>query len=695
MKFYDFYFDEYIISSLFFSFFTHDLFKTNSSLFYFFFYHLLQENRDKDYIIDFSNDFFKKIKNIHSEKIDGFHFPTNSFGSFGRSPENSFSSARSDHEKIDYSTFIHSIPKNSFLSSAEPPPKLLIYSPEQSEEKTKKILSQHPEFLKYFFPFFTLLEETLPKPKIPNIEMNPFFNKKNNSLDDFNNYIIFGPPCSGKYSQSLLLFFLLSPSLLKYQKKILLQNDKFKFFFFISDIHYEIDISLLGCNSKLIWADLFSYIIDMISVNPLKKGIILCKNFDSIHNELLETFYSYIQHYNHNLSNIKISFVIITENISFIPNNIINICNVLSIPKPNLNIYKKILNIVEKSPSFNFPTNSVDCSPERREDEKMISQERVVDGSTGSDTKIPMNLSERINSFDEGSDEVKNEFYGLKCRKIIDKTYDNFPTNSFGRSPENSFLSERIEDEKMDKSVHESRHPRDKVDFFQKILTTPLHNKKINLHFILKSISDMDVNENMTVSNLKNIKEIHTESMLKSNFSTNSFCRSPEKMNNEKEKVEHSSSHEEMPKNLLNIICDGIIHEMINYQKINMLKFRDMIYDILIYNLNVYDCVWYIIEFFVEWENPLKKISLSGESIDSFDGRSVESNFPANSFGRSPENSFSSDRTVNEFFGLESIKIRKILKKTYSFLKYYNNNYRPIYHLEHFFYYMLVIIHDI
>jgi hypothetical protein len=584
-----------------------------------FFYNLLQENRDKETIIDFTIDLFKKIK--HLEKTDGYPAICSAIDS---SDENTF--------YIDYLR-----DKNRTFKGISDTDTKLRDSQERSDGKTPihspsfSIKSHHQEFIKYFFPFFTLpihiplhsvLAETLSNPKmnlsersvhkfeintckttdIMNIEMNHFFNKKNNSLDDFNNYIIYGPPSSGKYSQSLLLFFLLSPSLLKYQKKILLQNDKFKFFFFISDIHYEIDISLLGCNSKLIWADLFSYIIDMISVNPLKKGIILCKNFESIHNELLETFYSYMQHYNHNLSNIKISFVIITENISFIPNNIINICNVLSIPKPDLNIHEKILNIIENSPSF-------------------ISEEH-------------------------GNMETEDNLH-------------------FSQINENSLPATE--------NCHESvPDQRDKVDFFQKISTTSLHNKKINLHSILKSISDID-DINTSVPKINNIKEIHTVNMLKSKsvFSeqTNSFIE--------------GNKNVEMPKNLLNMICDGIIHEMINYQKINMLKFRDMIYDILIYNLNVYECVWYIIEFFVEWDNPVKKSHTEQNKIN-------QSSVPFRSVIRE-----GGIEPKNEFIGIECRKIKKILKKTHTFLKHYNNNYRPIYHLEHFFYYMLVIIHDI
>ena len=36
-----------------------------------------------------------------------------------------------------------------------------------------------------------------------------------------------------------------------------------------------------------------------------------------------------------------------------------------------------------------------------------------------------------------------------------------------------------------------------------------------------------------------------------------------------------------------------------------------------------------------------------------------------------------------------------ILSRLYIFFKYYNNNYRPIYHLESIIYYLIKIIHEL
>ena len=85
---------------------------------------------------------------------------------------------------------------------------------------------------------------------------------------------------------------------------------------------------------------------------------------------------------------------------------------------------------------------------------------------------------------------------------------------------------------------------------------------------------------------------------------------------------------------------------MIFIEDTQFLKFRDVLYDIFIYNLDITDCVWYIISTLVE-KNKIDDADLS-----------------------------------------------KILIKTYCFFQYYNNNYRPIYHLENYLFYLIKVIHN-
>ena len=94
------------------------------------------------------------------------------------------------------------------------------------------------------------------------------------------------------------------------------------------------------------------------------------------------------------------------------------------------------------------------------------------------------------------------------------------------------------------------------------------------------------------------------------------------------------------------IICNKIISNIININDLDFLKFRDILYDIFIYNLDITDCIWYILSSLVE-QKKIKNEHLS-----------------------------------------------QIMIRTYCFFQYYNNNYRPIYHLENYLFYLTKLIHN-
>jgi hypothetical protein len=297
-------------------------------------------------------------------------------------------------------------------------------------------------------------------------KLDKIYEKFPKSLDQLKNLIFYGPNGTGKYTQMLKSIRKYSPTELKYEKKISLTYNKQQYFFKISDIHYEIDMSLLGCNSKLLWHEIYQQIIDIISAKTDKSGIIVCKYFHDIHSELLENFYSYMQQNNSN--SIDLKFIIITEEISFIPDNVINCCEIINISRPTKTSYIKCVK-----------------------------------------TKLPAKLK-----------------------------------------PEN-------------------------------------------------------------ITNIK-ILHIYNEDLM----------------------LQYK------------IICNKIIHNLININDLQFLKFRDVLYDIFIYNLDITDCIWYILSSLIE-QKFIKREHLS-----------------------------------------------KIMIKTYTFFQYYNNNYRPIYHVENYLLYLVKLIHN-
>ena len=189
---------------------------------------------------------------------------------------------------------------------------------------------------------------------INNFENEKKINKKydnyiSNLSDDINNIpniILYGPPGSGKYSEALKIVLKYSATKLKYEKKMIVKASKNEHIIKISDIHYEIDMENLTCNSKLLFNDIYKNIVDVIESSKEKKGIILCKNYHNINSEIIDIFYSYMQK---NLySNIVIKFILLTENISFIPENIKHVCKILYYSKLSVSNYIKLSNSYNK-----------------------------------------------------------------------------------------------------------------------------------------------------------------------------------------------------------------------------------------------------------------------------------------------------------------------------------------------------------
>ena len=181
------------------------------------------------------------------------------------------------------------------------------------------------------------------KKKNLHVELENTFSNNFKDVEFKSNLIYYGPPGTGKYTQALNYIYPYSESKLKYERKLTLNfQNKREFIIKISDIHFEIDMELLGCNAKLLWNDIYNNILDILSARQNHTGIILCKNFHKIHSELLDIFYSYLQTLTH--KNIHLHYVFTTESISFIPDDIINRCKIMPVKRPTKNAYKKILN---------------------------------------------------------------------------------------------------------------------------------------------------------------------------------------------------------------------------------------------------------------------------------------------------------------------------------------------------------------
>lgn len=142
-------------------------------------------------------------------------------------------------------------------------------------------------------------------------------------LKDSIHLIVYGPCGVGKYTYVLQWMKKYSHSQLKNEKKMVIDTVCIKF----SDIHYEVDMELLGCNSKTLWNDVYQQILDIIQSKPEKHGFIVCKNMHKINKELLDVLYSYMQ-----IDCIR--FIFITEAVSFLPPPILSKCKIIPLRIP-------------------------------------------------------------------------------------------------------------------------------------------------------------------------------------------------------------------------------------------------------------------------------------------------------------------------------------------------------------------------
>ena len=167
--------------------------------------------------------------------------------------------------------------------------------------------------------------------------------KKNfpDKIENMQNMILYGPAGVGKYSQALYGIQKYSTSELKYERKLNIEHSRGLYNIKISDIHFEIDMSLLGCNAKILWNSIYMNILDIVSTRPERTAIVLCKNFHKIHSELLDVFYSYMQSLSH--KNVHLVYILMTEHVGFIPFNIINRSIIVSLRRPTRSAYEKCI----------------------------------------------------------------------------------------------------------------------------------------------------------------------------------------------------------------------------------------------------------------------------------------------------------------------------------------------------------------
>ena len=151
-------------------------------------------------------------------------------------------------------------------------------------------------------------------------------------VEAFEHVILYGAAGVGKYTQALRILRNYSDHNLKYEKKVAVEHNDSMYMIKLSDVHFEVDMELLGNAPKPLWHEIYTQMKEISNCARTPHRIVLCKNFHKIDQELLDVFYSYMQD--------SLKFIILTEAVSFIPLAVTCRCKMVPVMKPTLEAYK-------------------------------------------------------------------------------------------------------------------------------------------------------------------------------------------------------------------------------------------------------------------------------------------------------------------------------------------------------------------
>ena len=153
--------------------------------------------------------------------------------------------------------------------------------------------------------------------------------------------LMYGPQGVGKYSCALQLIAKFSPSALKYEKKLSVPPHRAgaaPIELRMTDVHFEVDLTLLGCNAKSIWSTIYSAILDATAVLNGQHSFILCRNLEAAPPDLLQLMAPLLTY----KADREVTFILISEQLTLLPRSLIERCRRITIPRPSRNAYKKI-----------------------------------------------------------------------------------------------------------------------------------------------------------------------------------------------------------------------------------------------------------------------------------------------------------------------------------------------------------------
>ena len=136
--------------------------------------------------------------------------------------------------------------------------------------------------------------------------------------------IIYGT--TGSEKEQLVEDYLkrISPSSLKYERKLIYDGPKTQVLIRVSDVHYSVDLSLLKCGGLLAWHNVIDLIRGSIAARGKRMGLVLCYAAEECSTDILQAI-------SHCLGRVfgrtvRVFFWLITSSISCLPQRIVSNC---------------------------------------------------------------------------------------------------------------------------------------------------------------------------------------------------------------------------------------------------------------------------------------------------------------------------------------------------------------------------------
>ena len=173
--------------------------------------------------------------------------------------------------------------------------------------------------------------------------------------------IVYGTDGSNKEEAVGAFLESASPSSLKYERKLVCETPKSRFFVRVSDIHYSLDLNLLGPAGLVMWNCIVDQIRGSIAASGKREGLVVCYSVEGYSAEVLNAVGQCIGDLMGRT--VRIFFWFITSSMCCLPRRIAECCAVHRVPQglvvqkswetlSSENMAKNIFSEIEKGDSL-------------------------------------------------------------------------------------------------------------------------------------------------------------------------------------------------------------------------------------------------------------------------------------------------------------------------------------------------------